>query len=183
MSSFRFPLPTFHSLYARLTVWVMLTVMTVTIITALIVSYISSSAVLMGTKENVQSRMDVANQYINSVLVGVEVAVANTIPEVENSLSNPDEMYSVARRLLELNPNIIGSAVAFEPNYFPQKGKQFSPYAYRDIDSTVLTKQLGSSDYEYHYMDWYLIPKLLKRNYWSEPYYDKGGGEQMMTTY
>ena len=176
MSPFRFSLPTFHSLYARLTVWVMLTVMTVT-------SYISSSAVLMGTKENVQSRMDVANQYINSVLVGVEVAVANTIPEVENSLSNPDKMYSVARRLLELNPNIIGSAVAFEPNYYPQKGKQFSPYAYRDIDSTVLTKQLGSSDYEYHYMDWYLIPKLLKRNYWSEPYYDKGGGEQMMTTY
>ena len=161
----------------------MLTVMIVTVIIALIVSYISSSAVLMGTKENVQSRMEIANQHINSVLVGVEVAVANTIPEVENSLSNPDKMYGVVRRLLELNPNIIGSTVAFEPNYYPSKGKQFSPYAYRDIDSTVLTKQLGSNDYEYHYMDWYLIPKLLKRNYWSEPYYDKGGGEQMMTTY
>ena len=183
MSSFRFSLPTFHSLYARLTVWVMLTVMTVTVIIALIVSYISSSAVLVGTKENVQSRMEIANQHINSVLVGVEVAVANTIPEVENSLSNPDKMYGVVRRLLELNPNIIGSTVAFEPNYYPSKGTQFSPYAYRDIDSTVLTKQLGSNDYEYHYMDWYLIPKLLKRNYWSEPYYDKGGGEQMMTTY
>jgi sigma-B regulation protein RsbU (phosphoserine phosphatase) len=183
MSSFRFSLPTFRSLSARLTFWVMLTVMIVTVIIALIVSYISSSAVLMGTKENVQSRMEIANQHINSVLVGVEVAVANTIPEVENSLSNPDKMYGVVRRLLELNPNIIGSTVAFEPNYYPSKGKQFSPYAYRDIDSTVLTKQLGSNDYEYHYMDWYLIPKLLKRNYWSEPYYDKGGGEQMMTTY
>ena len=32
-------------------------------------------------------------------------------------------------------------------------------------------------------MDWYQIPKLLKKNYWSEPYYDTGGGEQMMTTY
>ncbi len=183
MSSFRFSLPTFRSLSARLTFWVMLTVMIVTVIIAVIVSYISSSAVLMGTKENVQSRMEIANQHINSVLVGVEVAVANTIPEVENSLSNPDKMYGVVRRLLELNPNIIGSTVAFEPNYYPSKGKQFSPYAYRDIDSTVLTKQLGSNDYEYHYMDWYLIPKLLKRNYWSEPYYDKGGGEQMMTTY
>lgn len=183
MSSFRFSFLTFRSLSARLTFWVMLTVMIVTVIIALIVSYISSSAVLMGTKENVQSRMEIANQHINSVLVGVEVAVANTIPEVENSLSNPDKMYGVVRRLLELNPNIIGSTVAFEPNYYPSKGKQFSPYAYRDIDSTVLTKQLGSNDYEYHYMDWYLIPKLLKRNYWSEPYYDKGGGEQMMTTY
>ena len=125
MSSFRFSFLTFRSLSARLTFWVMLTVMIVTVIIALIVSYISSSAVLMGTKENVQSRMEIANQHINSVLVGVEVAVANTIPEVENSLSNPDKMYGVVRRLLELNPNIIGSTVAFEPNYYPSKGKQF----------------------------------------------------------
>ncbi len=179
----RFFSHTFRSLYARLTFWVMLTVMIVTVIITLIVTFISSSAVLMGTKENVQSRMEIANQHINSVLVGVEVAVENTIPEVEKSLSDPDEMYSVVRRLLELNPNIIGSAVAFEPNYYPEKGKQFSPYAYRDDDSTVITKQLGSDDYEYHQMDWYLIPKQQKRNCWSEPYYDQGGGEVMMTTY
>ncbi len=183
MRSFRLSFPTSHSLYARLTLGVMLTVMTVTVIITLIVTYISSSAVLKGTKENVQSRMEIANQHINSVLVGVEVAVANTIPEVEKTLSEPDEMYSVVRRLLELNPNIIGSTVAFEPDFYPQKGKQFSPYAYRGADSTILTKQLGSDNYEYHYMDWYLIPKLLKRNCWSEPYYDQGGGEQMMTTY
>ena len=83
----------------------MLTVITVTVIITLIVTYISSSAVLKGTKENVQSRMEIANQHINSVLVGVEVAVASTIPEVEKTLSEPDEMYNVVRRLLELNPN------------------------------------------------------------------------------
>ena len=183
MSSFRLSLPTSNSLYARLTLGVMLTVMTVTVIITLIVTYISSSAVLKGTKENVQSRMEIANQHINSVLVGVEVAVASTIPEVEKTLSEPDEMYNVVRRLLELNPNIIGSTVAFEPDYYPEKGKQFSPYAYRDADSAIRTKQLGTYNYEYHYMDWYLVPKLLKRNVWSEPYYDQGGGEQMMTTY
>ena len=32
-------------------------------------------------------------------------------------------------------------------------------------------------------MDWYQIPKLLNESYWSEPYYDDGGGEMMMTTY
>ena len=80
MRSFRLSFPTSHSLYARLTLGVMLTVMTVTVIITLIVTYISSSAVLKGTKENVQSRMEIANQHINSVLVGVEVAVANTKP-------------------------------------------------------------------------------------------------------
>ena len=173
----------FRTLYARLTLWVMLTVIVVFFIITMIVTYLSSTAVLEGSTENAQSRMEIANQHINSVLVAVEVAVENSVPEVESKLGNPDDMYRVVSRLLELNPNIIGSTVAFEPYYYPSKGEQFSPYAYRDIDSTVQTKQLGTSDYEYHYMDWYLIPKLLKKNYWSEPYFDHGGGEQMMTTY
>ena len=176
-------IPIFHSLYARLTIWVMLTVLAVFVIITLVVTLISSSAVLKGSAENAKSRMEIANQHINSVLGAVEVAVANTIPEVEHSLSDPDKIYDVVRRLLELNPHIIGSAVAFEPYYYPSKGEQFSPYAYRAIDDSVLTKQLGSNDYEYHKMDWYLIPKLQKKNCWSEPYFDYGGGEQMMTTY
>ena len=135
-----------RSLYTRLTLWVMLTVVVVFIIVTLIVTFLSSAAVLLGTQDNARSRMEIANQHINNVLVAVEVAVANTIPEVENSLSNPDEMYDVVTRLLELNPNIIGSAIAFEPNYYRSKGEQFSPYAYRDIDSTVLVKQLGTKD-------------------------------------
>ena len=176
-------IPIFHSLYARLTIWVMLTVLAVFVIITLVVTLISSSAVLKGSAENAKSRMEIANQHITSVLGAVEVAVANTIPEVEHSLSDPDKIYDVVRRLLELNPHIIGSAVAFEPYYYPSKGEQFSPYAYRAIDDSVLTKQLGSNDYEYHKMDWYLIPKLQKKNCWSEPYFDYGGGEQMMTTY
>ena len=172
-----------RTLYVRLTLWVMLTVIVVFTIITLIVTYLSSSAVLAGSTENAQSRMEIANQHINSVLVAVEVAVENTVPEVESSLSNPDYMYRIVSSLLELNPNIVGSTVAFEPYYYPSKGEQFSPYAYRDFNSAIRTKQLGSDDYEYHYMDWYLIPKLLKKNYWSEPYYDRGGGEQMMTTY
>ena len=42
---------------------------------------------------------------------------------------------------------------------------------------------MGTEDYEYHYMDWYQIPKLLGRPYWSEPYYDEGGANIMMTTF
>ena len=161
----------------------MLTVIVVFIIITLIVTYLSSTAVLVGSTENAQSRMEIANQHINGVLMAVEVAVENTVPEVESTLSNPDGMYGIVRNLLELNPNIIGSTVAFEPYYYPSKGEQFSPYAYRDINGEIQTKQLGTDDYVYHDMDWYLTPKLQKKSCWSEPYFDSGGGEQMMTTY
>lgn len=97
----------FRTLYARLTLWVMLTVIVVFTIITLIVTYLSSTAVLEGSTENAQSRMEIANQHINSVLVAVEVAVENSVPEVESKLDNPDDMYRVVTRLLELNPNII----------------------------------------------------------------------------
>ena len=172
-----------HSLHARLTLWVMLTVLIVFTIITIIITNVIREAFLSSSEENAKSRIEIANQHINSMLVGVEVAVENAIPDVEANLDNPDQMYAVVQTILDLNPGVIGSAVAFEPYYYPQKGEHFSPYAYRTVNGTIETKQLGTSEYEYHFMDWYQIPKLLKKSCWSEPYYDTGGGEQMMTTY
>ena len=173
----------FRSLHSRLTLWVMLTVLAVFVLITIIITNVIRKALLSSSEENAKSRIEIANQHINSILVGVEVAVNNVIPEVMENLENPDQYYAMVQKILELNQPIIGSAIAFEPNYFPQKGEHFSPYAYRTVNDSICTKQLGSSEYEYHYMDWYQIPKLLKKSYWSEPYYDTGGGEQMMTTY
>ena len=120
---------------------------------------------------------------IDAVLHSVEIAVENTAWIVPHFLDTPDSMYVIAERLLQNNEFIYGAAVAFEPDYYKSEGHYFSPYSYRDADGTICSKLLGSDTYDYHYMDWYQIPKLLNSPYWSEPYYDDGGGEMMMTTF
>ena len=120
---------------------------------------------------------------IDAVLNAVETAVQNTAWLVPYRLGSPDFMYDITERLLQNNDFICGSAVAFEPNYYASEGQFFSPYSYRDANGEIKSKQLGNDTYDYHYMDWYQIPKLLREPYWSEPYYDDGGGEMMMTTY
>lgn len=172
-----------HSFSARLTLWVVLTTMAIFIILTIIVTNISTSAMMEMSTQSSQSRMELANEKVNSTFMGVEIAIDNVIPEIESVLDTPDKIYPALTKLLELNPSIVGSTVAFEPYYYPSKGEFFSPYAFKGVDSTIFTKQLGTKDYQYHYMDWYQIPKLLNKRYWSEPYYDKGGGEQMMTTF
>ena len=172
-----------HSFSARLTLWVVLTTMAIFIILTIIITNISTSAMMEMSTQSSQSRMELANEKVNSTFMGVEIAIDNVIPEIESVLDTPDKIYPVLTKLLELNPSIVGSTVAFEPYYYPSKGEFFSPYAFKGVDSTIFTKQLGTKDYQYHYMDWYQIPKLLNKRYWSEPYYDKGGGEQMMTTF
>ena len=120
---------------------------------------------------------------IDAILHSVEVAAENTAWIVPHRLASPEYLYDVTRRLLHNNDFVYGCAVAFEPNYFASEGHFFSPYSYRGEDGEIKTMQLGTESYDYHYMDWYQIPKLLGKPYWSEPYYDDGGGEHMMTTY
>ena len=120
---------------------------------------------------------------IDAVLNAVEIAVENTAWMVPYRLSSPNFMYNITETILQNNDFICGSAVAFEPDYYASEGHFFSPYSYRDQDGQIKSMQLGSDNYDYHYMDWYQIPKLLNESYWSEPYYDQGGGNMMMTTY
>ena len=133
--------------------------------------------------EHAHSELSNTIHQIDAILHSVEIAVENTAWIVPHRLSSPDFIYDITERLLQNNDFIYGCAVAFEPNYFSSEGQYFSPYSYRDESGEIKSKQLGNDTYDYHYMDWYQIPKLLNKPYWSEPYYDDGGGEKMMTTY
>lgn len=172
----------FRSIAGRLTFRVTATILVIfTIITAVIFAFVWILGVGAGMyyyKQEINS----SNDKISNILLSVESAVANNRLEVEENINDPDKMFSMTEHILEQNNDIVGSAVAFKPNFYPQKGRQFAPYAYRQ-DSLIQTKQLGSDTYDYHHMDWYEEPMEEGKGYWSNPYLDKGGGEIPMTTY
>ena len=147
--------------------------------------FLHMAASKMREEATVHAHSELSNtiHQIDAVLRSVEIAVENTVWIVSHLVESPEAMYDITKRLLENNDFIYGASVAFEPNYYASEGHYFSPYSYRDENDSIRTIQLGDDTYDYHYMDWYQIPKLLDRPYWSEPYYDDGGGEMMMTTY
>ena len=122
---------------------------------------------------------------ISSQLSSVETTMNQSIWMLERNLDSPDSLRRVVTAIVENNPLIVGSGIAFTPNHYKKKGKYFMPYAsICHNDTKEITYQvLGSQYYDYPCMDWYLIPALLKKDYWSEPYYDAGGGNLIMTTY
>jgi sigma-B regulation protein RsbU (phosphoserine phosphatase) len=101
---------------------------------------------------------------------------------MEKDVLDKDSLSSFLLTILEKNDEVCGIAIAFEPEFYPEKGLYFSPYAFRNNEG-IHTIMLGSEDYEYFYMDWYQIPKILETSYWSEPYFDEGGGNILMSTY
>lgn len=138
--------------------------------------------VKMESIERAQSALDNTILRINHVLRSVEITLHNLSWQVVESLNQPDKLYTITEHIIQSNDFISGSAIAFVPYYYEQEGRYYSPYSYRE-DGAIRSKQLGSSSYDYHTMDWYRIPCQLSAPYWSEPYYDEGGGNIIMTTY
>ena len=81
------------------------------------------------------------------------------------------------------NPEIYGSAIAFQPYAFDPVAYYFAPYSYRDPDGQPKVVFLGNEQYDYFTLEWYRLPQERGRPSWSEPYFDKGGGDIIMTTY
>ena len=124
---------------------------------------------------------------VNEILDEVEIATNNTNWLVRTHL-NPDSVNVYSRRIIEMNPNFNGCSIAFEPYYFPEKGKFFSSYSGRE-EGAIETEQEGSEEYRYFEMEWYQTPKRLNRPCWVDPFFDdyeEDDGsltEEMITSY
>ena len=123
---------------------------------------------------------------VESILERVEVAADNTDWLITRHLDGPDSMYVYSRRILQNNPDLNGCSIAFEPNYFPEKGRWFSAYSLNE-NGIIKTTQEGNPYYEYFYMDWYQLCKLLDRPVWTEPFADFNPediySQEMITSY
>ena len=166
----------------RLSLYILLVTSTIFLLTFWIYFGQARRSVSEEAVERAQVKLDNTILQIDKVLGEVEIAVKNMSWLVADKLDYPDYMYALTQQVLRSNPYVVGSAIAFEPAYYPEKGVLYSPYSYR-TEEGIRSKQLGTEDYEYHYMDWYLVPKLLGKPYWSEPYFDEGGADMVMTTY
>ena len=112
---------------------------------------------------------------ILNVMDQVETAVRNSVWSVEQQLGKPDSLLAITTRLVATNPVICGSTVAL-------KDKNLAPYSYQS-GNEILTSSLATEEYDYKNQEWFLSPIGLGSGYWSEPYFDEGGGNMLMTTY
>ena len=119
---------------------------------------------------------------LDAVLAPVQKVPVNLACFLENHTLSEKEVISLLRAVVERNPDIYGAAVAFEPDVSGKGGRHFAPYFCKAGKGLEFT-DLGRLSYNYYLKDWYQIPKGLGRPQWSEPYFDKGGGNILMATY
>jgi hypothetical protein len=92
-------------------------------------------------------------------------------------------VFAMLANYLWKNPSIYGAAFALAPEMKDGKEVKSSPYVYRKGDQLIQKDLIDSYDYTAPDQKWYAAPVKLGKPVWSEPYYDKGGGEAWMSTF
>ena len=129
--------------------------------------------------------LDNTVQRVNVLMQRVEIASDNFMWLPLRHLDVADSMFVYSEGTLRNNPDFYSCSIAFEPYYFKEYGRYFSAYSKYEGDS-IRTLQGGSDNYQYFFMDWYLMPTLLGHPCWTDPYMDLDAPTntyEMVTTY
>ena len=132
--------------------------------------------------EEIQDHLSAEVKMINTIIKSIQSTPQDLAYILEFHDIDKNEIKILLESVLFNNEELYGSAIAFEPYKFRKDSLYNSFYVYKKNDSIIFT-DLNGPKYNYFYKDWYIIPRTLNKPVWSEPYYDDGGGNQIMSTY
>ena len=160
-----------RKLSVKVSLWVVMFAAVIFIAALGFLFYQSREAVRQEAISRATQILDKTSLRVESILNRVEVATDMTEWLVQRHPDKADSMFVYSQGMLLNNPDFYNCSIAFEPYYFKNQGRYFSAYSKHDGDS-IRTIQGGSDNYQYFFMDWYLMPSLLDHPCWTEPYMD-----------
>jgi sigma-B regulation protein RsbU (phosphoserine phosphatase) len=144
---------------------------------------ISRNLALKDAQGDAQKLTELSVLRIENILQNVENIPINLASVIESKDTVVFMgLRKIIEQVLENNDLLYGASIAFAPQIHKGDTLYFAPYIYSSGDSVVF-KNLAGEDYNYTSMPWYTKAQEAGEGVWSEPYFDKGGGEALMATY
>ena len=174
-----------RKLSVRVSLWVVFFAAVIFNVALGFLFYQSREAVRQEAISRATTILDKTSLRVEGILNRVEVASNMTKWLVQRHPDKADSMFVYSRGMLLNNPDFYNCSIAFEPYYFKEKGRYFSAYT-KHIGDSLRTIQGGSDHYQYFFSDWYLMPQLLGKPCWTEPYMDLDvatNTSEMVTSY
>jgi sigma-B regulation protein RsbU (phosphoserine phosphatase) len=136
------------------------------------------------TKESAEAKLKGEVNEIQKEILSIEQLPQNLAYVLEFSNPDKDEIEMLLKAVVENNDEIFGVCIAFEPNKYNKDTTFYAPYYYKKNGNIVSVNPSDTTDY-YFSEDWYLIPKILNKGVWIEPYFDEGatGGNTVLSTF
>ena len=172
----------FSGIGARLILSVMLCVAVILGTSLGLYHYQARELLLQRLQDNAHNRSLALVQRVERVLISVRRATETLAGTLDSMQLGEDDIVALLRRALEMNPELFGMAMGFEPAVLGHSDRRHAPYVFRRDGRIELSFALEEQDYLFS--DWYQIPRELGRAEWSEPYYELGAGNtQLIATF
>ena len=176
------------TLSKRLTYRIMTVVLVMMAVIAGVVYFTVREYMLDEAKQRYQNVLLENRQELRRMLSDVYVAAENNVHDIERDLSDPDKLFAHVERIVKNNPSIICCGLLFEPDYYPQKGKFFVPYATRGSDDHIRVTRIDSIYQSYIDEDWYQQRMKNDSADWTEAYFENlqhtnNKEQRLLTTY
>ena len=160
-----------RKLSVRVSLWVVMFAAVIFIAALSSLFYQAREAVRQEAVHRATTILDRTSLQVEGILNRVEVATHMTEWLVQRHPDKADSMFVYSEGMLRNNPDFYTCSIAFEPYYFKEYGRYFSAYS-KHVGDSIRVLQGGSENYQYFFMDWYLMPALLGHPCWTDPYMD-----------
>jgi signal transduction histidine kinase len=124
--------------------------------------------------ERANMELENCTQRVNELMNEVEVATRTAVWHLGDDIQ-PDSLLNYIRLVVKQNPNFDGCSVAMAPNFFPDRGRFFSVYAYNPENADTVVAKI-EKPYDYFDKPWYKTSATLGKPCWVEAYAEDTGG-------
>lgn len=164
------------------------TLVVLEILTLLLVSlgglfYFTRKALVEESKKDAEQRLEGTVQHVDNVLMSIEQTAGNFYYELLDNLDKPERMADYCRKLVECNQDIVGCAIAFEPNYYPNHELFFTYVHRKSYNSPELLVSEGLPGNPYTKQFWYTETMKTCRPAWLDPRQNQDNGLEPIVTF
>ena len=100
--------------------------------------------------------------------------------DLKRNLLHPDSSYTVMDWVLKSHPHLTGCWVAYTPDYFPEKGRLFEPFAWWD-NGEIKHAEIAAEGRDYTQNPYYKKVHAINTPMWTDVYRDAISGMNLVT--
>lgn len=160
------------TLASKLMVSILLMAIPIFLVSMGLVFFQTRKAVHKEAMECANSALNTTMQRIRNYMTTVETATNSNTWYIEKNFE-PDSLFVISNRIVNLNRHVAGCSITAEPNYFPSMGRYFSAYTINDGDSIITQRE---AEYDYYSKIWYHAAATTRKPCWVDPFDDTTEG-------
>lgn len=147
---------------------ILLTALLLELVAAL--QYTYTRNLLIREEERV-TRMELTmeSEVVLHTLEEAELSMYENEWSVQQSLAHPDSLFGAVGRMIQSNSSVAGACIAVLPDYYPEKGRLFEPYAHKE-EGRIVVDQIAGPDHDYTLGPYFQQALREEKEFWSDPY-------------